>query len=365
LITRIALPAYAILLTVLHHALTDYWWLASPDLMVEFEAAAPFQYRVLLPALVAVLHALTAMDVDLLFMGIEVAAWMVLLVLGHRALTAFGIGGAEVMRRALALTLVIPLAVHLMVPDLRALPVFEIQAGTLEPGRWHVTEPFRYVYDLPAAVFVLGLLLILRRFVQAPDRRWFAVYLGVFALATVNRETTIFLIPAFAAICWERLERPLLAGAVAAQLAVVVVVQGFVHVAFSGNVNPHASVPGTSYENHFIANLALLSEPMYLLTFLVRFGVGLYLPVLLLRRYLDPFLGRSLLWFGLPFIVATLVFGRIQEHRVMLEIVPLLWLAAVQALAAASVAARRQASPEGDTSRALLAEPLLVERRAS
>ncbi|MDN3722182.1 hypothetical protein QW131_30750 [Roseibium salinum] len=49
----IALPCLAILLTVFHRLATGVWWLADPVRMADFVAGAPFQYRVLLPAIVA------------------------------------------------------------------------------------------------------------------------------------------------------------------------------------------------------------------------------------------------------------------------------------------------------------------------
>jgi hypothetical protein len=77
-----------------------------------------------------------------------------------------------------------------------------------------------------------------------------------------------------------------------------------------------------------------LANPLYFMVYLVRFGAGLYWPPLLLRGFLDPFLGRALIGFGVPFVASALMFGRLQEHRVLVELMPLLWLAAIQALAA-------------------------------
>jgi hypothetical protein len=97
-------------------------------------------------------------------------------------------------------------------------------------------------------------------------------------------------------------------------------------------VNPHARIPGTHYEIHAIRNLALFAGPLWLITFLARFGAGLYIPVFLLRRHLDPFLGRGLLWFGIPLLLSALLLGRLKEHRVVIEFVPILWLSCLQAI---------------------------------
>jgi hypothetical protein len=331
--------------------------------MASFEAAAPFQYRVLLPLVVAALHALTSVNVFTLFVLTELAAWMALVLVADRALRAFGIATGDLARRALAMTVMVPVGVQLIIPDLRIHSLLAAD-GSLDFAQWHLTALFRYVYDLPAAVFTLGLVLVLRRVVVTLDSRWLAAYLGLFTLAALNRETTMFLVPVFFAVCWRVLDHRTLAGALLIQLVVLLVIQSGLQWLFAENTNPHANVPGTEYENHLRHNLGLLSQPTYLATFLLRFGAGLYLPVLLLHRYLDPFLARTLLCFGVPFLVSTLVFGRIQEHRVMVEVVPLLWLGAVQAMAAYTAHRAGRLSPDGDIRGRVGASARIGARRA-
>ena len=338
----------AVLLTAAHYGMTEVWWLASAERMASFEAAAPFQYRLLLPLVVAVLSSITSFDVATLFVLTEVVTWMLLVLVAERALQAFDVCATDRGRHLLAMTVVIPVAAHLIVPDLKIHSLFRVEDGVLQPAEWHLTAVFRYVYDLPAAAFTLGLVVVLHRFVTTLDRRWLATYLAVFALAALNRETTVFLIPVFLAVCYRRVDHRTLAGALVLQVALLFAIQTGLQWWFAGNVNPHANVPGTQYENHLMHNLGLLGGPAYLAVFLLRFGAGLYLPALLLHRYMDPFLGRTLLWFAVPFLVTTLVFGRIQEHRVMLEVAPLLWLGAVQAIAAYRVQRARRLSPGGD-----------------
>jgi hypothetical protein len=364
LISLLALPTAAVLLTTLHYSMTEVWWLASAERMAGFDAAAPFQYRLLLPLLVAGVHAATAVDVKTLFLLSEVAAWILLVVVAYWALRMFHIGATDLSRRVLAMTVLVPVSVQLIIPDLRVKSLFVVEDGVLGPGVWHTTDLFRYVYDLPAAVFILALVLVLRRFVVTLEGRWFAVYLGLFAVAALNRETTVFLLPVFLAVCYRVLDHGTLARALLIQAVVFFAIQSGLHWLFAGNSNPHASVPGTDYENHLMNNLGLLSQPMYLLHFLVRFGVGLYLAVLLLHRHLDPFLSRTLLWFGIPFLASTLVFGRIQEHRVMVEVVPLLWLGAVQAITAYRARRSPDLSPDGDTAGQIATNGTIDERQA-
>lgn len=344
------LIAAGAVLTWLHYSCTGVWWLATGERMASFDAAAPFQYRVLLPALVAVLHGATGVEVETAFVLLEVCAWVALVLVAERALVAFDIGATRVRRRWLATTVLIPVGVHLILPDLRIVSFFD-EGGGLDLAEWHLTDLFRYVYDLPAAVLVLALVVLLRRFAATLDRRWLAWYVGLFALATLNRETTVFLLPAFAAVCFRLLDRTALTALLFLQVALVFGIESALQTIFAANVNPNASVPGTAYENHLAFNLALLSEPAYLAVFLLRFTAALYIPVLLLWRYLDPLLRRTLIWFGLPFLASAAVFGRIQEHRVTAEVVPLVWLAAVQAIAAYHAFYKSlvpPVSPEGD-----------------
>jgi hypothetical protein len=125
--------------------------------MTDFDAAAPFQYRLLLPAIVAALHATSSFGVELLFAITEVVAWMLLTIVAHRALAAFRIGTSDLSRRVLAMTVVIPVAIHLIMPDLKIQSVFVMDSGVLELGEWRTNQLFRYVYDLPAALFILAL----------------------------------------------------------------------------------------------------------------------------------------------------------------------------------------------------------------
>ncbi|MCT7373718.1 arylsulfotransferase family protein [Chelativorans salis] len=331
----LALLWIAVLLTAFHYVATLPWWLASPWRMADFNAAAPFQYRTLLPILVAgISQGVPWLDADLVFAAIEVGVWMLLIVVALRGLDFFCPDVSPPVRRLLAITVVIPVAMHLIVPDLRFSSTFQQEGGLLELGEWRTVRLFRYVYDLPAAVFTLALVILLARFERRPDMHRFAAYLGLFAVATLNRETTVCMIPAFLAVCYDRISRELLLKTLAAQVLVFAAVYGSAVWLIPNIENPHANVAGSEYENHLVHNLALFASPLYLVTYFARFGAGLYLPVLLLRRYLSPVLGRTLIWFGLPFLALAVYFGRLPEQRVVVEIMPIIWLAAVQAITA-------------------------------
>src|SRR5690606_31206782 len=129
------------------------------------------------------------------------------------------------------------------------------------------------VYDLPAAVFTLALVVLLQRLVT-DGIRWLGPYLVVFVLAVLNRETAMFLIPAFVAICFRRLDHRTLTAALLIQVVAVVAIQTTLQTLFEANENPHANVLDTQYENHLIANLTLLAGPTYFGLFLLRFAAG-------------------------------------------------------------------------------------------
>lgn len=327
------------MLTALHIHLTVYWQYAHPELLVSFEAAAPFQYRALIPAIAAALQVPLAMEAGWIVAFLEMVAWGALVILAHHALSVFGIGRPGIVRRMLALTVLIPTGVHLMMPDIKFTLVHELGGEFARLADWDPEWLYLYVYDLPAAVFTLGLVLLLRQYLQAPTAGRLALYLGVFALATFNRETTAFLLPAFLLAGYGILPLPALVRGLLLQALLFVAIQGFLQWLFADNLNPRAQgVPGTQYEMHLTDNLWLLANPLFLAVYLLRFGAGMYLPVLLLWRHLDPFLMRVLIGFGVPFLAFVFLLGRIQEHRVVVELLPLLWIGALQAIAARQAA---------------------------
>lgn len=337
------LIAIAIPLTAFHRAATPVWKWAAPQLMVDLEAASPFQQRILMPAIVGMIERnWPQLGLDLLFGIAEVATWVLLVVVAHQGLKTFRLGPPGLGRRLLAMTIIVPIAMHVIVPDLRVFSILSSEGGDIGLGDWKLVPYFRYVYDLPAAIFILGLVILLKRFVERPDRGRFLAYLGLFALATTNRETTLFMLPAFLVVCFGKLNLRTLALCLVVQLAVFAAVHGGIKLIAPGVENLNARIPATSYENHWRNNLRLFTDPLYLLSYLVRFGAALYLPVILLHRHLDPVLKRTLIAFGIPFLASAVLVGRLVEHRVVIEFIPILWLAAVQVIIAALDEENRQ-----------------------
>ncbi len=334
LIWLVAVVLLAILLTSLHFVMAEPWRLATFAKLAEFEAAEPFQHRVLLPAIAAGLRSMFPLGHELVFALLEVVGWAALILVAQRGLALLEIGSSELMRRVLATTFAVPMALHLIVPNLQFKPAYVFEDDLFELGSWHAEALFYYPYDLPAAVFTLALVLLLLRFGRDGHPRWLIAYVALFAVATVNRETTLFLIPVFALVCYRNLSPERLSQLLLLQIGLFAVIQGSLQWAFADHLNPSAAVPGTAYEYHLMRNLGELANPLYLMTFLVRFAAGAYIPLLLLRARLDPQLGGALAAFSIPLLGFALTMGRIQELRIVIEMVPLLWLGALQVLAA-------------------------------
>lgn len=344
----------AVFLTCLHLTTTKPFDLTTLQQLVHFWAVEPFQHRVLLPATVAGIKLLLPLQTRLVFAVLEIGFWIALMQLAYAALIQFDIGRQPLDRRLLALSLLVPMAMHLMVPDLQLNHGFTVEDGTLGLGEWDTRSIFYYVYDLPAAVFTLALTLLLLRLEHAPNRTslW-TLYLAVFAVATVNRETTLFMLPATAIVFWWSRPRRvgLMVALLAAQAMLFVAIQWPLQWLFAINDNPAANVQvdGLQYEHHLIENLRVLSHPLYLITYLVRFTAGCYIPLLMLRRYLNARLGRVLLGFALPLGATAFVMGRLVEHRIFIEIVPLIWLGALQAISRYRQNPYRERPPRGTT----------------
>ena len=324
----------AVFLSCLRLTTTRPFRLTTFEQLVNFEAIEPFQHRVLLPAIAAGVQQFAPVGETLLFGLLEVIAWMLLVGLAYRALVIFEIGRSEPVRRLLAFTVLVPMLLHLVAPDLQMAAGFSANHDLLDIGGWTPRPIFYYVYDLPAAMFTLALVLLIARLVEQPTRRRFASYLAVFALATVNRETTLFLLPAFVLLLWPVLGARRCLFWATLQAIVFLAIQLPLAELFAGNVNPNARLAHTPYEYHLGYNLEALANPLYAITYLARFSAALYIPVLLWRRFLDRRLAGLLIGFALPLAAVAIVVGRMVEQRIFIEIVPLIWLAALQVIAA-------------------------------
>ncbi len=164
-----------------------------------------------------------------------------------------------------------------------------------------------YIYD-PAqlALFTTALLLIARRNLRA--------FAAVFALACINKETAVLLIP-LAAYAWRgRLPRRRLAGFVVGLGAVYLAIRLALAWAFRNN-------PGSLLEFHLLDhNLALLSAPWNIGGILLAAALAF----LLLYRWRDKpvFLRVGLAGTLLPLAGMAVFFGYLDEWRGYYEAYP-------------------------------------------
>lgn len=327
----LGLVLLAVFLTAIQLTITAPYGLTTLELLAHFKAVEPFQHRVLVPAAVAVAERLWPIDHRLAFGVIETGFWIALVVVAERALARLHIVHGEARRRLLALSLLLPMAVVTLLPDLQLWPAFAHVDGRLDLGAWGARTLYYYPYDLPAAVFTLGLFLALSGIADRPTAGRIAGLALLFAVATFNRETTVFVLPMAAWLLGRRLPvtRYLLILALLAGLFVAI--EPSLQWLFSDQPNPHRQVGASQYEWHITENARYLAQPFYLLTEIVRFLGGLWLPAILWWAWLNRPLRIAVLGFVIPLVIVGLIVGRIAEHRVFIEAVPLLWLAAVQA----------------------------------
>lgn len=262
---------------------------APLELLLAGEAATPFQYRLFSVAGIGLLERLPGVG-----LSSAAAIWSLAWLL------AFLVALFALLQRVLADRRLVYLFTGLVFYPLLTIYV------SLEYLR------FYYPWDLPqVALTTLAALLLL-------ERRW-AAYLTVFAVATLNRETSFLLLFLSLAAGWDTLPRGRLLALLAAQTAFWAAAKAALFVAFADNPG-FGLAANTVVENLF----ALLHHPADGLTLLLFMGAA-WVPVLLAWRRLQvPLLRRGLLACGAHFAIALFT-AYIYEVRVFGEYLPLLW----------------------------------------
>jgi|GEM_PF-973778 len=278
------------------------------------EARRPFQYRALVPWVVAGLRHLPALsDVSLwtLYGAVEVVA-----AFGVWAATASLAGallGRPAAGRVAALAVFVPLALNLV-------------------PAWRHNNLF-FPYDTASvAFFALGLSLLVRERLG-----W---YYLVFAVATLNRETSCFLAMAYLALAWGRVPMTRAAAHVAAQAALWLALKAGLWVVFQ-----HTEAIGFGV---FVGTLAmtgrvLTAVPGVVYALVVPLGGAATVAWLLRRRVADDRL-RRLAWIVPPFLVGMALVGEVMEVRIYSELIPMVTLSLVVALRAVAREASTNAS---------------------
>jgi hypothetical protein len=198
--------------------------------------------------------------------------------------------------------------------------------GILYPLSWNSLGLNRmyFPFDLPGvALFTLALVLL-------AERRW-GLFYAVFALATLNRETTWLLTFILLAVEWGRLPVRTLVAHVVTQALIWTLIKFTLAHAFPG---------GPQFANMVSKNVETWTGMLTfsraglrdLLKLLLMFG-GLWLLVPVLYREQPRFIRRALWTFPI-FILPMLVVGTIDEARLYAEWVPLVAAACLLPLAA-------------------------------
>ena len=183
---------------------------------------------------------------------------------------------------------------------------------------FHTVQNFRFIYDLPSlAFFSVAMYLIYFR------RHW-AWFAAMFLIATVNRETTLLLLPlylineAVAPSGTLRLDRVLRLKPLALCAALAVcwsAWQILIHRHFAGNVSE--LYPRLNW------NIKSLLAPIAWPQLLSAGGYLLLLVVLLRRRIPDPRL-RAWLWLFPLWLAFMFVYGILIETRIYGELIPII-----------------------------------------
>jgi hypothetical protein len=181
----------------------------------------------------------------------------------------------------------------------------------------HTVQNFRFIYDFPSlAFFSAAMYLIYFR------RRWI-YFAGLFVLATVNRETTLLLLPLYmlnAAVEEGRFQWPLLVRWRTLRVVLPLVVmwvawQIFIRHVFAHNASE--SYPRIDW------NVKSILVPQAWPQLLSACGYLLLFVVVTRRQIFDPQL-RAWLWLLPVWFVFMFVYGILIETRVFGELIPLI-----------------------------------------
>lgn len=257
------------------------------------EAWVPFQYRALVPIIVRSTLAVFP-DLDLLGVYAIIDGLSAVAVVASFALfLSLFIEGTRT-RRLLSLAVFFPLFLNLALP--------------------YRYNALFFPWDTPSvAFFTLGLYLI-------HTKRW-TVFYPLFALATLNRETTCFLTICYALAYLGSDGFLKVSKHVVAQGAIWIAVKGALYAAFADNplLNPKGSA---LFFNQIERSVGIVTSPVGLLYLMLTLG-GTWVVVLLLHRFIqDPLLRRSFRFVPV-FLIGMFFVGEMMEIRIYSELIPL------------------------------------------
>jgi len=260
----------------------------SPHALAAGIASTPYQYRVLVPWLVrgAMGAHLIGPDSEMaVFAAIQTVTLVVLAFVFRRYLSLFI--NDRVLASVMALTLYAVLPFN------------------------YFNLPY-YPYDIPSVLFfTLGLLLI-------HQRNWWWFY-PVFAVATLNRETSLFLTVVMVCVLFDTYPWPKLGLLAGSQLAI----WGVIKIALWFLYRENRWLGYGLYQFQLKANVAtILAFPIKGIIALSTWGCLWIAVIIWHRRIHDVFLRRTL-WTVPVFIASMFVVGFVIELRIYGEVLPI------------------------------------------
>ena len=261
----------------------------SPESLVAGTASTPYQYRVLLPWLVRgalELHVIRPESQMAVFAGIQTVA---LVLLGF------------VFRQYLSRFITDPILASVMALTLYAVLPFN-----------YFNLPY-YPYDIPSVLlFTVGLLLIY-------DRRW-RWFFPLFVIATLNRETSIFLAVVSLFVLFDRYSWQRLGLIIGAQLVIWLAIKALLWMLYQQNRWMGYGL----YQFQLKVNLATLwTYPIKGVIALATWGCLWLAVVIWHRRIRDVYLKRTL-WTVPVFIAGMMFAGFVIELRIYGEVLPII-----------------------------------------
>lgn len=291
-----AVAAFAVLFAHFHQARNLIHPEAALDRLCAYAAETPYQNRVLVPTLVRAVEA-TGLNAKLGFTQLDCAL----------AIEAICVIGFFYALRALLRKFI---AGNWPPTWWAAAGLYALPFHYVLPRAW----PYWYPWDLPAVLFTtLGVLWI-------REQRW-AWYYWVFPFATLNRETTSFLIVVFALTQFGKMRWFELAQHLASQFAIWIGIKLLLNFTFSRNPGI-----GEYYADALKDNWALVKVPASWGTLILVFGF-LWLPLLVFARHIQDRFARRALCVVPLFFAFSFVLAQFDELRIYGEMLPLVVLA--------------------------------------
>ena len=283
--------------------------MADQTLLLAGKAPAIFQYRALIPWVVnmllkgaSILYPQNSLSSSLVFQTVELLSAFILFV-AFRHYISLVIGDAD-LSLVLSIMMFSSMLFNYVLP--RSSPLAYV---------------FLYPWDIPSVMFfTLGLVLLYRR-------HW-GWYYVLFPLATINRETTLFLTVVYLITALGRTNIRTIGVHVITQAAIWVGIKHWLYLLYGANpmIERQRSVLWTGfidYQHWLLTNVASLFVPETF-TFLLSVAGFTMIPVLLFWRMIgDTFSRRSLLLI-VPWTLVCLLVGVIYELRIYGELIPVI-----------------------------------------